>query len=381
MSTPVRRMTLKTARISDRTRWVFVEIERVDGRVGAGEATLAGREEAVVDAAARIGSALASMHTLDMLALGKNAVPATLEDAAAASAIDTALWDLDAQDSQSRLVDALGGAKRAAVPIYANVNRRTKDRSPEGFAQSVRDALLAGFNSLKIAPFDEVTPELCASGQGATAMRAGLARIGAARAAAGPARRLMVDCHWRFDEATASRLIEAVADYALHWIECPLPETIANIPALVRLRHRASTHGIRLAGMEEGIGFASFRPYCEAGCYDVMMPDVKYVGGLRQMLRCADEFTRYGIEISPHNPSGPIAHAASLHASAAMSALDMLELQFDESPLFHSLVGDALPEVTGGVSAVPEASGLGVRLEADVLAACLDGPPRIVEPA
>jgi L-alanine-DL-glutamate epimerase-like enolase superfamily enzyme len=63
-----------------------------------------------------------------------------------------------------------------------------------------------------------------------------------------------------------------------------------------------------------------------------------------------------------------------------MSAFDMLELQFDESPLFHGLVGDALPALTNGVSAVPAAPGLGVRLTADVLAACLDGPPCIVEP-
>jgi galactonate dehydratase len=189
----------------------------------------------------------------------------------------------------------------------------------------------------------------------------------------------MVDCHWRFDEATAAHLIEAVAEHALHWIECPLPETNANIPALVRLRNRATSHDVRLAGMEQGIGFASFRPFCEAGCYDVMMPDVKYVGGLRQMLHCAKEFARYGVEISPHNPSGPIAHAASLHVSAAMSRFDMLELQFDESPWFDGLVAGALPELRAGVSAVPKAPGLGVRLAAEALAACLDGPPRIVE--
>ena len=380
MSIAIRRMTVKLARISDRTRWVFVEIERADGRVGTGEATLAGREEAVVEAAAGLASALGAMGPHDRFAPSTMALPATLEEAAAASAIDTALWDLEAQDSQSRLVDALGGAKRVTVPLYANINRRTKDRSPAGFAQSARDALLAGFDSLKIAPFDEVTTESCASGQGIAAMRAGVARIAAVRDAMGPARRLMVDCHWRFDEATTSRLIEAVAEYDLHWIECPVPEVTAAIPSLVRLRDRAASHGIRLAGMEQGIGLASFRPFCEAGCYDVMMPDVKYVGGLREMLRCADEFARHGIEISPHNPSGPIAHAASLHASAAMSAFDMLELQFDESPLFHALVGGALPDVTGGASAVPEAPGLGVRLGEDALAGCMDGQPRIVEP-
>ena len=136
--------------------------------------------------AARMASALGSTGPHDTSALLQAAVPATLEEAAAASAIDTALWDLEAQESQSRLVDALGGAKRAMVPIYANINRRTKDRSPEGFAHSLHDASLAGFDALKIAPFDEITTEACASGQGAAAMRAGLARVAAAREAAGP---------------------------------------------------------------------------------------------------------------------------------------------------------------------------------------------------
>jgi len=193
---------------------------------------------------------------------------------------------------------------------------------------------------------------------------------------AGPSTRLMVDCHWRFDEPTAATMIDGAAEYAVHWIECPLSEGVDAIPALGRLRQRAAARGVRLAGMEQGIGYESFRPFCEARCYDVMMPDVKYVGGLREMLRCAEAFAQHGIEMSPHNPSGPVAHAASLHVSAAMRSFDMLELQFDESPLFNTLVSSALPPAREGKCVLPPSAGLGVRLDHAALVACTEGSPR-----
>ena len=379
MTSALRRLSLTVARITDRTRWIFVEIARKDARVGLGEATLDGWEETIVAASAGIASRLWPIDTDDPEAFVRANPPATLADAALASAIDMALWDLHAQEAQVRLVDALGGAQRASVRLYANINRRTRDRSATGFAQGARDALTAGFDALKIAPFDEVSPARCKDGEGATAMTSGLARIASVREAIGPSARLMVDCHWRFDEATAASMIDAAAEHAVHWIECPLQETADNIPALVRLRARATRHGVRLAGMEQGIGYESFRPFCEAGCYDVMMPDVKYIGGLRQMIRCTEQLERHGIEVSPHNPSGPIAHVASLHVSAAMRSFDMLELQFDESPLFDRLVGGGVPSRSGGSSTLPQGIGLGVRLAPAVLADCADRPMFVVE--
>jgi galactonate dehydratase len=373
---PLTRMAVAMARVSHQTRWIFFEIERADGRVGVGEASLDRREDAVLECASRIAPLLWTLETADPGALASSIHPLSLEDAAAVSAIDMALWDLHAQDKDAPLVTVLGGAQRTSVASYANINRRTRDRSAAGFARSARDALESGFSALKIAPFDEVTPALCARGEGSAAMRSGLARIAAVREA-GPSTRLMVDCHWRFDEATAATMIDAAAEHAVHWIECPLSEGVENIPALGRLRRRARSRGILLAGMEQGVGYPSFRPFCEAQCYDVMMPDVKYVGGLREMLRCAEAFAQHGIEMSPHNPSGPVAHAASLHVSAAMRSFDMLELQFDESPLFNTLVPGIFPRAHDGIFDLPPSNGLGVRLDHAVLAACIDGQPRI----
>ena len=367
-ATPLRRLALNVCSVSGKTRWLFVSLETADGRVGWGEATLQGAEAAVAAALASMADAVLGASPEHPDAFAASMAPSALAEAAAASAVDQALWDLQAHQAGMSLAEALGGARRDRLPVYANINRRTLLRTPEGFAASARDALAAGFRAIKIAPFDEVDPALCARGDGGAAMRAGLARIAAVRDAAGPAIRLMVDCHWRFDEATAAALIDAAAGLDLHWIECPLPETAANLGAIARLRSLANADGIRLAGMEQGIGCAAFRPYCEVGAYDVMMPDVKYIGGLMEMLRVAEMLEHHGVAMSPHNPSGPVAHIASVHVGAVMNGFDMLELQYDESPLFDALARGEVPARIGGTTSVPGAAGLGITLDGALLA-------------
>jgi galactonate dehydratase len=93
----------------------------------------------------------------------------------------------------------------------------------------------------------------------------------------------MVDCHWRFDEKWAESMIDAVTAECLHWIECPLPEDAAWLPALKRLRARANARAMRLAGGEDGVGREAFMPFLEHGAYEVLMPDMKYVGGFAEM--------------------------------------------------------------------------------------------------
>ncbi|MFN0159890.1 MAG: mandelate racemase/muconate lactonizing enzyme family protein [Burkholderiales bacterium] len=378
---PLCRLALDACAVSGKTHWLFVSIEDSDGRIGWGEASLQNADAAVAAALADLADAVLRASPATPGAFAASMKPASLAEAAAVSAIDQALWDLHALHTAMPLSKALGAARRDRLPVYANINRRTLRRTPEGFAASARDALAAGFGAIKIAPFDEVDPTLCARGEGRTAMRAGLERIAAVRAAAGPSIRLMIDCHWRFDEATAAALIDAAAGLDLYWIECPLPETAANLGAIARLRNRANAASIRLAGMEQGIGCAAFQPYCEAGAYDVMMPDVKYVGGLMEMLRVAEMLERHGVAMSPHNPTGPVAHMASVHVGAVMNSFDMLELQFDESPLFDALAHGEVPARDGGATAVPSLPGLGIRLDSTLLARHAASARRVWEAA
>jgi galactonate dehydratase len=139
-------------------------------------------------------------------------------------------------------VATLLGATARDVTLYANINRGLTGRTPAAFAAGARAAVDAGFTAIKIAPFDEVDvfgrwgPVMPAT---RPALDAGLARVAATRAAVGGDVRLMVDCHWRFDEKWAESMIDAVTAECLHWIECPLPEDAAWLPALKRLRTHA----------------------------------------------------------------------------------------------------------------------------------------------
>ena len=76
---------------------------------------------------------------------------------------------------------------------------------------------------------------------------------------------------------------------------------------------------------------------CAAGLYDVLMPDVKYAGGYRGMLAIARLCASHNVLFAPHNPTGPIAHLASIQACAAAPEVLWLEHQWAESPLFDQL--------------------------------------------
>jgi len=346
MTNRITALSINAWQITPKTIWTFLELSTSDGCTGIGEATLTGQEAAILAVARRYGPAVCGMALTDLDALEASLPFTNLPAAAFSSALMQAAWDAVARSQSQSLVMALGGLQRESVPAYANINRRTLDRSPTGFAGSALDALAAGFTSFKIAPFDCLQP-----------------------ATSGAEFRRLLDEGVQRDEAGALDALEAVKDIGLHWFECPIAESPETVPALRRLRSKANALGMRLTGCETEIQRAGFQPYLEGGAYDIMMPDVKYAGGPKEMLRIADDFARYGVAFSPHNPSGPICYAASLHIAAAATNLDSLELQFDETDWFNRLIGNALPPVVDGVSVLPASPhGIGVSLQPAVLA-------------
>ena len=376
MTAALRSAALHCVRITGKTCWSFLRLHTPGGRTGEGEATQSGQDDALLAAAERlVPMALREATLEDPGGFASGHVPGDIVEAGVVSALDQALWDLHAQTRNLPLAQVLG-ARRDRVPVYANINRRTEERSPERFAASAQAAVAAGHVAFKLAPFDEVTRDICAAGRGGRAMQPGLARIAAVRETIGPDARLMVDCHWRFDEATATLLNEEAAKAGVYWIECPLPEVEGNVAALTRLRRQCEALGMRQAGLEQSIGWEAIRPYCEAGAYDVVMPDVKYIGGVHELRRVTSACTDLGVAVSPHNPSGPISHAFSLQVSATLAAFDRLEMQFDESPLFDALVGAPFGLIVDGHAARPSGPGLGIGLSDALLNKHAERPVR-----
>ena len=372
----LRSASLHFVRVTHKTCWTFLRLHSEDGRTGEGEATLIGQEDSLVLQANRlVPVALSEASTQDPGAFARRHASDNIRQASIISAIDQALWSLHAQMNGQSLAQTLG-VERDRIPVYANINRRTESRTPAGFAASAQKAIAAGHVAFKIAPFDEVSPKACAQGDGARAMQVGLSRVAAVRKVVGPRARLMIDCHWRFDEPTARALNEAAAKLGVYWIETPMVEVEDNIAALARLRRQCNSLGMRQAGLETSVGWNTIRPYCEADAYDVVMPDMKYIGGLHEMQRTVEACASLGVLVSPHNPSGPICHAASLQVSTVLTAFDMLELQFDESPLFDQLVSSPFAPIIDGYTKLPAGQGIGAVLSEAVIANHADQPVR-----
>jgi len=358
-------------RVSERTVWTFVEIS--DGEfTGLGEATLEGQSKAIDEALSRLGTALfepgsqPSEHHFGYLAerLKTAGQAGDLIEATALSGIEQALHDLLARRAGIPLHARLGQSRRSRVPLYANINRGTVPRTPQQFAARAIRAASQGFDAIKMAPFDGVSPEAAAADSQRELINAGLARVAAVRDALDasyPDCKLMVDCHWRFNAAQAMQMALELARLKVQWYECPVAEVPEQFETLRALRSRANQLGMQLAGAETMIGVDGFLPLLRAGLYDVVMPDVKHAGGLTEVLRIAELAAAHGTACSPHNPTGPVCHAHSLHVSAVFNDLPSLEVQFEESTLFFDLADNGLPRFENGMSALPTGPGLGTR--------------------
>ncbi len=356
--------------VSAKTNWSFIVVTTSTGHQAWGEASLNAWEPMLRGAVELLERQLVgqSVEAAHQSIAASPYSPGGLVQATAISATQQALLELIARDQHIPWYKPLGPQRRARVPAYANINRATSTRTPDGFVATARRAATLGFRAFKAAPFDGVSPHNCATTEGRQRTRHGIDCMLALREAVGPSARLMVDCHWRFDEDRALEVLKALEPARLHWFECPLPETQTHWPALQRVRRAARHQNVLLAGAETQIGRAGFQPLFDAGIYDVVMPDVKYCGGPWEMLRIAECAQTAGVQFSPHNPTGPIASLHSLNVAAVAPVCELIELQFDESPMFEQLIPQAHPTLIDGGFEVPTQGSVHLEPRLELLA-------------
>ena len=106
---------------------------------------------------------------------------------------------------------------------------------------------------VKIAPFDGVYFGDADAASFKSKTQLGIERVYAIREAVGPDIKVMVDCHWRFDEAATLDLMRKLKDARLYWLECPLSENPDHYAALGRVHGETNALGMKLAGAERQI--------------------------------------------------------------------------------------------------------------------------------
>ena len=251
----------------------------------------------------------------------------------------------------------LGGKCREKIRLYANINRATLDRSPVGFATNAERAVAEGFTAIKCAPFDNVSVANVSKGTLTPAIRLGIERIRAIRAAIGPDIDLMVDCHSRFNPGLIIQTAKALDDLQLFWIEDPVPLT-----DLAAFAHVSQSTSMPIATGERLRTLVDFQRLLAYGQVDYILPDVKHVGGLLGLKKIAGLAASMNIAVTPHNPSGPVATAASVQCVASIPNFAILEYAWGEVDWRGTLLTP--PErIVEGFIEVPTEAGFGVSLE------------------
>ncbi|MDE2902717.1 MAG: mandelate racemase/muconate lactonizing enzyme family protein [Chloroflexota bacterium] len=352
--------------VNDRTRWNFAEIGDEEGLTAVVETTSGG------DVVSRLPPLMRALigHPIHdeadvarITGLRHGQITQDFGLATAVSALRTAVADIQSQRDGLSLTQALGGQPVESVELYANTNRQllTTERRPRDFAAVAERAVRDGFRTVKCTPFDEVDPG-APSAKILELARPGLDRLAAARNAIGPDITLLVDCHSRFDLASAPAVADELARLDVGWFEEPVnperdPEALAEIAGRVSMP---------VAGGEHAYGAEFFQRLVASRAVEIAMPDIKHCGGVREAVRAAALVAREGGQTSLHGPSGPVSILAGAHVTAAMPAALPLEFGAYECPWRADLI-DPPERVHNGRLHLPTGPGLGARLDPSVL--------------
>jgi D-galactarolactone cycloisomerase len=271
----------------------------------------------------------------------------------AISGIDIALWDLLGQATGQPVGRLLGGRYRERVRPYASVLMQ----EPGPLADRLHAIKAQGFRAFKIGwgPF----------GRQSHAVDEAIVR--AAREAVGPESMLMVDAggsdaFWSQGYQWALRASEMLADHDVAWFEEALsPDAL---PDYVRLREHSR---VPIAGGEVLTRRQSFQPWLEAGAFDIVQPDVTKVGGISEERRIAWMAREHGVRFIPHGWNTAVGLAADLQLASAFPDTDLVEY-LSGSPFIDEIVATPWKLDAEGLLPIPDAPGLGLKLDRDAVA-------------
>src|ERR1700685_89364 len=146
-------------KVNRRGNWTIARLNTSGGISGLGDASQSGKDDQTLVYLKQFSDLLKGRSIFDVEWLRKITAPAVARygapAAVAASALEQCLWDIHGSVFSVPVYDLFGGRIQERIRIYANINRSTEDRTPEGFAQMAEKATAASFDDVKLAPLDE----------------------------------------------------------------------------------------------------------------------------------------------------------------------------------------------------------------------------------
>lgn len=350
-------------KVNQRGDWVLLRTYSSEGLNGLGDCSQSGDDLKVLTLLQEYERVLRgrSIFSIEELRQWRRPHVATHGRAAvvAISAIEQSLWDLQGQVLGVPSYELFGGRLRSNIRQYANVNRMTTDRTPDGFARSVERAIADGFDAVKMAPFDGLvaTPGPARTRQIRMAIECGQA----ARRVLGPSRDLLIDVHSLLTVSEGVGILKEMEALELYWLEeVTAAEPLDGLATI----NQATT--MTTAGGENVAGIEAFYRYASGGVVDVLMPDVKYCGGLLELRKVAGMAEGMGLRVSPHGPASPVGNVAAGHACVTMPNCEINEFAYAEVPWRADLI-DPPESFDKGRLTIGEQPGFGIRLNEKIV--------------
>lgn len=346
-----------------RTNWVFVRVLTSEpGLYGIGEATLEYREDTIVAACNDLARELIGKDPRNIEAIWHN----SYRDAywrggpvlmSAISAIDIALWDILGKSLGVPVWQLLGGMVRDKVPCYAN-GWFAGAREPEEFADKATEAIETHqWHGLKWDPFGTAYRQIDPA-----SLRQAIRCIEQVHAAVGNKTELLIEGHGRFDLPTALRIARELEQFNILWFEEPIiPDTIE---ALADLRQRTK---VPLSFGERLYSTWQFRTLLEARAADFIQPDVSHAGGITEIRKIAAIAESHHIPLCPHNPSGPIANAATLQLAASTPSFYLLETMSSDVLWRHEICNESITLKDGYMHIPTNRPGIGIDIDVEAI--------------
>ena len=311
------------------------------------------------------GATVPARRALDTQVVGRNpfdyeviweALHKAGVDTPAISAVDIALWDIMGKALKQPIHQLLGGAFRTRVQAYATgLFRRERPDRTAALVNEARGYVDEGFTAMKMkvgfGPDYDIT------------------NVAAVRRAIGDKVLFAVDANCGYDRGTAIAVGQELAKQNLLWFEEPIAAD--DIEGYVEIRRALN---MRISGAEQLRGRWAFRRVLEERAMDIIQPDICVCGGFTEFRKISAMASASHVRVIPHMFGTAIRLAATLQLLAAMPDWPhahepfptLLEYDMSENALRTELAREPIRH-SGGVVAVPQAPGLGIEIDREVL--------------
>lgn len=306
------------------------------------------------------------------------------------SGVEMCLWDLAGKAYGVPVYQLLGGKYRDKVRIYADT---PASNDPAVYAQRMNHRMEQGYTFLKmdfgVGLIKDITGALVGEKFWAGQSEWNASKLGNLSYTKHPFTRIQItdlglekmveyvhrvreivgyeipmaaDHFGHFDTNTAIRLGNAVEKYQLAWLE-------DMVPWFYTEKWKEITQAINTPTLtgEDIFGKEAFIELCDARAVDMVQPDLASAGGLLETKKIGDYAEEKGIAMAMHFAGTPVSFMANVHCAAATQNFVALEHHDVDTPYWEDYVTGHKPLVEKGFALVPEAPGLGIDLNEEVV--------------